>query len=91
MYDVCLSCSFEDILSEPAAFDTAGSPPAPQRPIAVLGASDADKAKTGAQQAKHAGMGGGRVPRGPPQQSRCKWQLKGSAQMVITRLLNCSI
>ena len=84
------SCSLEDSLSEPADLDTARSPAAAQRPSAVLGASGAEKAETEAQQAEHAGMGGGRVPRGPPQQSRCKWQLKGSAQVVIASLLGCS-
>lgn len=56
---------------------------APQRPSDTE-ASAGDKGQTEAQQAKHAGMGGGRVPKGPPQQSRCKWQLKPSAQVIIS-------
>lgn len=91
IHDVCFSCSFEDSPSEPVDPDTSRSPAAPQRPIAALGALNADRAVAEAQQAKHAGMGGGRVPRGPPQQSRCKWQLKGSAQVVIAVLLGCSV
>ena len=88
-HGVLCSCSFEDSLSEPADPDTAPSLAAAQRPSPVLGPSRAGQAETEAQQAKHAGMGGGRVPTGPPQQSRCKWQLKGSAQVMSALLLGC--
>lgn len=83
-------CSFEDNPSEAADPDTAYSPVARHRPSTTPGASGADKAAAGAQQAKHAGEGGGRLHKGPPQQSRCKWQLKGSAQVGIALVRGCS-
>lgn len=74
-------CSFDDSQSEAADPDAAHPPVPPQRASAV-GASG-HKPQIEAQQAKHAGMGREGVPKGPPQQSRCKWQTKGSAQVMI--------
>ena len=84
-------CSFEDSPSEAADPETAASPVAPHRPSTIPGASGADKAATEAQQAKHASTGGGRLPKGPPQQSRCQWQLKGSAQVGLALSRGCSL
>ena len=74
----CLRCSFEDSLSQPADPDLPHPLVPPQQPTDT----EASGAQVEAQQAKHAGMSGGVVPKGPPQQSRFKWQLKGSAQVI---------
>lgn len=80
-------CSFEDSLSQPVDPDMPQPLVAPQLP-SDTGASPGDQAQIEAQQTKHAGMHGGVVPKGPPQQSRCKWQLKGSAQVIIALRLD---
>ena len=74
----CLRCSFEDSLSQPADPDLPHPLVPPQQPTDT----EASGAQVEAQQAKHAGMSGGVVPKGLPQQFGFKGKLRGSAKAI---------